>query len=462
MVTAELAPLAKTGGLADAVAGLARALVRRGHDVRVVLPRYAHLETQPVQGTLVAQLPAGRSFRLVDAGAELGPHVYLAELADPPGPELYSGDERDGARFLELSAAALALPLAAGWEPDLVHCHDWHAALVPVIGRAIGARPPCVLTLHNVGYQGWFAPDVVERSGVLGLDALAETAGPVVNYLREGVRAADYLTTVSPTYAREIQTPAFGMGLEDLLAARSATLAGILNGVDYDAWAPETDRHLPEPFGADNLAPKARLKQTLCATLGLAADAPLVGVVTRLVPQKGIDLLADALPELLGTTGAAFALLGNGDPALSERLRDFARAAPSRVSFTHGYDETLAHRILAGSDMVLVPSRYEPCGLTQLYALRYGTVPVVRATGGLADSVTHFDPASGTGTGSVFRDADVGGVLWGLRTALEWHGHAEIWRRLVANGMACDFSWDRQALEYERLYRDVTAAAARR
>lgn len=462
-VAAELAPLAKTGGLADAVAGLTRALARRGHDVRVLLPRYG--DAAAAGGTaLPTQGAHPAPFRYAELPADGGPRVYCLELSEPPAAgEIYSGDERDGARYIELSAAAAALPAAAGWQPDLVHCHDWHAALVPVLARRITekARAPCILTLHNVGYQGWFPPGLVERSTLLRLDELVETGGTVVNFLREGIRAADYLTTVSPTYAHEIQTPAFGMGLEDLLAARAGVLTGILNGVDYETWSPESDPHLPEPFGAHDLAPKARLKQTLCAALGLAGgDAPLVGVVTRLVPQKGIDLLADALPELLATTPAAFALLGSGDPALSERLREFAREHPARFSFTHGYDETLAHRILAGSDLVAVPSRYEPCGLTQLYALRYGTVPVVRATGGLADSVSHFDPASGTGTGSVFRDADVGGLLWGLRTALGWYDDRPgAWARVVANAMACDFSWEHQVREYEALYARVLATS---
>lgn len=469
MVCAELAPLAKTGGLGDAIHGLGDALAERGHDVRMLLPRYSHL---PPEGCELAPLGGdgrARFGELRQRGSSAGergrgaaPKVYLLHLGEHTGNAIYAGDARDGVRFLQLSAAALELPAAAGWTPDVYHCHDWHSALVPALQRAgKPARPvPTVLTLHNIGYQGVFGPEVLSTSGYAGLAAelaSGDGAAASVNYLRAGIRAADALTTVSPTYAKEIRTPEFGMGLQSLLEERSAALVGILNGVDYGTWGPTADPYLEHRYDARDPAPKYRIKEALCGRLGLAADrhTPLIGLVTRLASQKGIDLLVQAMPALLAESRASFAILGSGDAALSADLRHLAAAHPQRVSFTEGYDEPLAHRILAGSDITVVPSRYEPCGLTQMYALRYGTVPVVRATGGLADTIEHFDPAAGRGNGSVFRDADVGGVLWGVRTALGWFDDAAAWSALMANGMAADFSWRRQVHHYESLYRSL-------
>jgi starch synthase len=396
-------------------------------------------------------------------GASDAPRIHLLELREPAGEgEIYSGDDRDAGRFLQLAEAALTFGRAFGWRPDVLHCHDWHAALVPVLRSARRAQPdtnaaPCVLTLHNIGYQGLFARIVVEQYGAGDIAGMAAQPGDpgVVNFLRAGIRYADRITTVSPTYAREIQTAAYGMGLDDVLRARRDDLLGILNGVDYGTWGPASDPYLPRPYDAGDLAPKHALKGALCDELALAQEpgAPLVGAVSRLVAQKGIDLVVEALPELLAKTRASFALLGSGDPELSTRLRSLAERHPRRISFTQGYDERLAHQILAGADLVVVPSRYEPCGLTQLYALRYGTVPVVRATGGLADTIHHFDPTTGRGNGSVFDDADTGGLLWGVLTALAWFDDAAAWSRLVANGMAADFSWDDRVGEYEAVYR---------
>jgi starch synthase len=299
--------------------------------------------------------------------------------------------------------------------------------------------------------------DLPGRSQLRRAVAADALAGGMINFLRAGLRAADVLTTVSPTYAAEIRTPAYGMGLEDVLAERGAGLVGILNGVDYNTWGPSADPFIDVRYDAANLAPKYRLKASLSLRLGLVPDqnAPLIGVVSRLVPQKGIDLVTATLPTLLAETRANFVFLGNGDAATAADLRRLATGNPRRVSFTDDYDEPLAHQIFAGSDLFLVPSRYEPCGLTQMYALRYGTIPVVRATGGLADTIEHFDPATGTGNGSVFRDADPGGLLWGVRSALAWFDDADAWSRLIENAMAADFSWRKQVRPYEDLYRGV-------
>jgi starch synthase len=469
MVCAEFAPWAKTGGLADAVAGLSDALAAAGHDIRVLLPRYAHLAAP--RGTPHTVEGLGGPFRLTEIEPEqkvehagrrrARPRVFVLELGELTADSVYTGDDRDAGRFLRLSAAAVALSAADGWRPDVLHCHDWHTALVPVFQRlAPRSYARSVLTLHNVGYQGVFADATLGEHGFAALEQVLPadaSVGGVTNFLRAGLRAADRVTTVSPTYAEEIRRPEFGMGLEDVLRARASHLVGILNGVDYSVWSPEHDPFLPQRYSATDLKPKRRLKELLLERLKLAPDtaAPVVGVVSRLVSQKGIDLLTEVMPALLQETNASFAVLGTGDAAIAGEVRKLVEAHRTRVSFIEGYDEPLAHAIFAGSDLTVVPSRYEPCGLTQMYALRYGSIPVVRATGGLADTIRHFDPATGAGNGSVFRDADPEGVAWGIRTALGWYADGDAWTRVVRNAMADDFSWPRQVPHYEELYRSM-------
>ena len=453
MVTSELAPLAKTGGLADAVAGLARGLSASGHEVLVLLPRYAHLP--PAAATIKKRSAAGVRFLEVK-GSSPSYRVVLLAASEFRDSGVYLGDSRDAQRFLALGKAALALPDALKFDPDVIHCHDWHAALVPAMVKARAESVPTVLTLHNLGYQGVFA--LADLPGEPLLEQLAD--GDSVNFLASGIRHADAITTVSPTYATEILTHEFGMGLEEELGERSSDLIGILNGVDYDVWSPEVDPYIKHGYSADDLKPKERLKRKLQKKLGFEKDrtGPLMGVVSRLTPQKGIDLLVAALPALLADTNAAFVILGSGDAALVTELGSAASAAPDRVAFVEGYNERLAHRIFAGADFILVPSRYEPCGLTQLYALRYGSIPVVRKTGGLADSIAHFDPATGTGTGCVFEHADAPGLIWAVTTAARWYDDAACFSMLRANAMAADFSWASRVPEYESLYARVIAA----
>ncbi len=485
MVCAEIAPWAKTGGLGDAVAGLSDALCASGHDVRVLLPRYSHLavprgrphtvdglggpfrlgeiEPEPTPPKSKRGKRAGHARQRAEQAGQRRPRprIFLLELGELTADAVYTGDARDAGRFLHLSAAAVALSAADGWRPDVLHCHDWHTALVPVLQRLEPRSSiPSVLTLHNVGYQGVFADEILEEQGFATLEQVLPAdarAGGGTNFLRAGLRAASRVTTVSPTYAEEITRPEFGMGLEDVLSARGRDLLGILNGVDYGVWSPDRDPFLAQHYDAADLAPKRRIKQQLLEQLKLGPeiDAPLIGVVSRLVEQKGIDLLTLVLPALLSDTRATFAVLGNGDAPIAATLRAIADSYPRRVSFTEGYDEKLAHEIFAGSDLTVVPSRYEPCGLTQMYALRYGTIPVVRATGGLADTIQHFDAALGTGNGSVFRDADPQGVLWGVSTALAWYDDRATWSHLVGNAMAADFSWPKQVPHYEALYRSL-------
>jgi starch synthase len=321
-----------------------------------------------------------------------------------------------------------------------------------------------VLTIHNIGYQGIIPAALVGDLGLgpeeARLDAQDLAAG-VINSLKTGIKFADTVTTVSPTYAREIRRAPAGMGLESTLNARASPVTGILNGVDYREWDPRHDPHLTLHFSPEDLSGKRGNKEQLLASTHLVPEPgrPLVGMVTRLAVQKGIDLLIDALPRVLEQRDFGLIVLGSGDARYVRFFESLARRFPGRVAFRSGLDEAMAHLIEAGSDMFLMPSQYEPCGLNQMYSLRYGTVPIVRRTGGLADSVEHYDPATGSGTGCVFEDYDVPAVVWALNTTLDWFQDADSWRRLMRNGMGKDFSWSRQIVLYEKVFRDAIAAA---
>ena len=318
------------------------------------------------------------------------------------------------------------------------------------------------MTIHNIGYQGVFgAADVGDLD--LGADAYLlhqdDLKAGHVNALKHGILHADAVTTVSPTYAREITTPRYGMGMEQALASRGSAVHGILNGVDYEEWDPAHDKHLPIHFGPGNIAQKAELKRNFLLRQGMVPTrgrVPLFGIVSRLASQKGFDLLTDTLPNAAAEQRCAARGGGHGRRACT---RSFSRASPTkyrgRAWFFGGYDEALAHWIEGASDAFLMPSQYEPCGLNQMYSLRYGTVPIVRRTGGLADSVTHFDPATGEGTGIVFNDFDAIAMTWALDTAMSWYAQPALWERIVQNAMRCDFSWETQANEYLKLFADL-------
>jgi starch synthase len=317
-----------------------------------------------------------------------------------------------------------------------------------------------VLTIHNIGYQGMMPSAAAADLGVTApeswLDPEDLTHG-IINSLKIGLKFADQVTTVSPTYAQEISAGPLGMGMQATLRARGDRVSGILNGVDYRDWDPRHDPHLTAHFGPQDLRGKLANKQQLIAAthLDLAASRPLVGMVTRLAEQKGIDLLIDALPAMLQERDFGLLVLGSGDARYMAFFQGLAQRFASRVAFRTGYDESLAHLIEAGSDIFLMPSRYEPCGLNQMYSLRYGTIPVVRKTGGLADSVQHFDSASGTGTGCVFNDYDAPAVRWAIGTVLDWYSDPASWQQLMQNAMSQDFSWARQIVEYDSLYRGL-------
>jgi starch synthase len=473
-VTAEYAPLAKTGGLADVSAALSRFLHRRGDDVRVFLPFYRRIAEQslalaPVEFLQDLELQLG-PFRyryrvLTGAAPGSGLQLYFVDcptLFDRPG--VYSADEDEHRRFLMLTRAAFECAQRMGFAPHVLHCNDWHTAFGPLLLKTtyawdrLFAATRSVLTIHNIGYQGVFGAEHVAELGLgdaawlLHQDDL--NAGRV-NSMLHGVLYADLVTTVSPTYAREICTPEYGLGLDPFLRSRGDRLVGILNGVDYDEWDPERDPYLPIHFSAADLTGKAALKRRFVDRLGLRAGpgTMLFGLVSRLVVQKGIELLPPVLPGILASRDCALVALGSGERQYEEFLAALERAYPGKVVFHRGYSEELAHWIEAASDAFLMPSKYEPCGLNQMYSLRYGTVPIVRRTGGLADSVSLYAPAHGSGTGIVFENYDAPALRWAVETTLELHAQPQHWHQLMTNAMAQDFSWERQGALYIDEYR---------
>ena len=477
--TSEVAPFVKTGGLADVSGALPRELARSGHDVRLFAPLYAEseeagvgFEREPlIQDVAVRMGDDTYRFSAFRGEPDGGPRLYFIDCpALFHRDRVYTQDPDEHRRFVLLTRAVLESCQRLQWAPDVFHVNDWQTALLPLYlktryawDRDLFAAAKTVLTLHNVGYQGTFASDAVLSDAGLRQDAHLLHQGDlgrgVVSLLRTGILYADVLTTVSPTYAREIRTAAYGMGLEDLLRARAATLVGILNGVDYDEWSPEADAYLPHPYGADSLERKRDNTRHLLGELRLAwrDGVPTVGVVSRLTGQKGLELVLEVLPRLLRRRLVRFVLLGSGEPELERRFGELERAFPDDVAFYRGFSDELAHLIEGGADLFLMPSRYEPCGLNQMYSLRYGTVPVVRNTGGLADSVELYDPDTGAGTGFVFDHFSVAGLAWALTLALRVWDEPKAWRRLQLNGMARDFSWATQAKQYEGLYRQLVS-----
>jgi starch synthase len=473
LTCSEYTPLAKTGGLADVTAALSAYFDSAGHDIRVLLPFYASMDIAGLEIEIVPELQdmeltlGDRSFSywIVKARSDgPGPDIHLLQCPELyGGDELYSGpDEHLG--FILLSRAALEMCRKLEFSPDIFHIHDWHTALVPIYlktlysGDQLFSGTRTVLTIHNIGYQGVFGSAILDETGLsdsAGLLDQADLEDDQVNFLKTGVMHADLLTTVSPTYSREILEPEYGMGLEHQLRTRGGSVVGILNGVDYAEWDPEIDPLIPFPYSSKDLSGKEKNKQAVMEEMGLdyRFDQPLVGMITRLTYQKGIDLVQQALPDLLSSRELSVAVLGSGENEYEEFFHWLQGEYPGRVGFFNGFNNQLAHRIEAGSDLFLMPSRYEPCGLNQMYSLRYGTVPVVRATGGLADSVQHFDPAAGTGTGVVFHDYDANGLKWALNTSLDLYANKHGWKHVVFNGMQKNYSWEEQGRIYIERFR---------
>jgi starch synthase len=479
-VTAELYPWVKTGGLGDVAAALPPALVAQGANVRLLVPGFpAFIDAFRLSEVARLRTPFTVERARLSLGAVPGSDGVSAYVIDHPG--LYDrpggpyvapdgGDWGDNHRrfaMLGWVAAALARGVDPDWRPDIVHGHDWHAGLAPAY---LAADPPTegavrsVFTIHNIAYQGFFPaslfPDLALPPALFATDGVEFYGG--IAFMKAGLFYADRLTTVSPTYAQEIQTPAFGVGLDGLLRTRAAggALTGILNGVDPQVWAPEHDPVLPRPYGLDDTAAgKAAAKAALQRRLGLANDpaALLVGAVARLTPQKGLDLLLASVPALVAA-GAQLALLGSGDGDLEYGFAAAASANPGRVGVQIGYDDPLSHLIIGGSDIVAVPSRFEPCGLTQLYALRYGALPLVRRVGGLADTVVDANAvtlADGSATGFVFDDAAPAALQLTLQRASALFADRNSWRRMMRQAMTRDFSWEAAARRYVELYREL-------
>ena len=462
MVASEAAPYAKTGGLADVVGSLPAALHALGHRVAVLLPRYREMKldaARRVYDTLPIWL-AGKLYEtsLYQAGEEI-PFYFLdcPELYDREG--IYGtplGDYPDNhIRFAVLSRAALEV-VRRIFRPEVIHCHDWQSGLVPTymdtafVGDPTFLGLKTLLTIHNLGYQGLFPPEALAD---VGLSASLFHPGGLeffgrVNFLKAGIVYSDAINTVSKAYAREIQTPEYGFGLDGLLRSRAGDLSGIVNGVDYAEWNPETDPNLAANYSAKNLSGKLICKRELLREFGLdpneAATRPLIGIVSRFAAQKGFDLIA-GIGEALANEDLSLIVQGSGDARYEKIFLDLAQTHPSRVGVRVVYDEALAHRIEAGSDMFLMPSRYEPCGLNQIYSLRYGTIPVVRATGGLDDTIEE-------GTGFKFQEYSGVALLEAIREALAEFRQPESWTARMLLAMSKDFSWGRSAREYGSLY----------
>jgi starch synthase len=475
MVASEAVPFAKTGGLADVIGALPRALAALGHDVDVIMPRYRGIEAGISDRALtvaLGNLVSDARCQVVTEG------LVRTVFIDHPGyfdrDHLYGANGHDyvdnPARFAFLCQAALNWAAESRTPYDVVHGHDWQAGLVPVLLARMAKSTPSlrrmatVFTIHNLAYQGVFDASWLPYLG-LGWDLMRVEAMEYwgrISYLKAGIVFSQLITTVSPRYAQEIQTPELGFGFDGILRERGADLIGILNGIDYDHWDPGRDPHIPRPYSADDLKGKEAAKRELLERYGLPARAdalarPVVGLISRMVDQKGFDLLADIADEL-PRLGASFVLLGSGERRYEDLWLALAARYPDRVAVHIGFDERLAHLIEAGADLFLMPSRFEPCGLNQMYSLRYGTVPLVRATGGLADTVQNFDAANATGTGFTFDEYSPQALVGTLRWALGVFMDRRAWSGIQRAGMRQDHSWAASARRYVEVYERALAS----
>ena len=497
-VASEAVPFAKTGGLADVIGTLPVALARLGHDVDVVMPRYRGISAGDERGRVTVRLNRQVAEASIWIAEDRGPTGSAPRVLDGSAPRVVEGPARHGRvrtvfvdhppyfdrdflygtagqdypdnpeRFAFLALAALEWAASTPERFDVVHGHDWQTGLVPMLMRT-GRAPskttatPTVFTIHNLAYQGVFDASWLPRLGfgwdLMRIDAL-EYWGRI-SYLKSGLMFTDLITTVSPRYAREIQTPEFGFGFDGILRYRTDDVVGILNGIDYDQWDPARDPYIPQPYDARNLAGKHAAKRALLEQFGLQAaealERPLIGLISRLVDQKGLDLIAEIADEFVHLD-ASFVLLGTGERRYEDLWLGLAARHPDRIAARIGFDEPMAHLIEAGADLFLMPSRFEPCGLNQMYSLRYGTVPLVRAVGGLVDTVRNYNPRTGDGTGFSFDDYSAQALLDTLRWALEIYRDRAIWQRIQQDGMQQDFSWDASARQYVKVYERAIGA----
>jgi len=468
-VAPEGVPFSKTGGLADVVAALPKALAKLGHKLEVVLPRYSVTKPgRPEARMQSVTLPLCSGFKFAsiqDGGVSGKVRTFLVECPrffDRPGLYQEKGEDYpdNALRFAGFSFAALELMKRSDTPPDIIHCHDWQTALVPIYLRNLYQddeffrHSSVVFTVHNVGYQGLFPegilPEISLPASLFTMDFL-EYYGKV-NLLKGGIVLSDFITTVSRKYAEEIQTPEFGCGMEGVFRSRRDCLRGILNGVDYDLWNPATDKLIAADYSMENMKGKMICKKALLERMGVrqpVPERPVVGIVSRFAPQKGFDLIAE-IAEQLAAMDLYIVALGTGDPVYEDLFRSMAATYPDKFLVAVAYDNTLAHQIEAGSDMFLMPSHYEPCGLNQIYSLKYGTVPLVRATGGLDDTIKAFDGRSGTGF--KFSEYTGAALLLEIERAISTYHQPEVWQKLVQNGMREDFSWGKSAEQYLEIY----------
>jgi starch synthase len=469
MAASECVPFSKTGGLADVVGSLPPALVKLGHQVTVFAPRYRSTRLESPRKVISSiTVPFDDRYRfcsVLDGGSSSGVQFYFIEYSPFFDREaLYGtplGDYHDNAeRFALFCRGVLEATKILG-RPDVLHCHDWQTALIPILLQTLYAEDPafdgvpCVFTIHNLGYQGLFQPEILPLL-LLPWDLFTMTKLEFygkVNFLKGAITSADYITTVSRKYAQEIQTAEYGFGLEGVLRARSGTIAGILNGVDYREWSPETDRSIAANYSLESLAGKSLCKQDLLKEFGIAEDTqlPVLGIVSRFAGQKGFDLIQQVADRLAREELIVIAL-GTGDAEYQDMFLRLQKQYPQKFAVKIAFDNRLAHKIEAGADMFLMPSKYEPAGLNQLYSLKYGTVPIVRATGGLDDTVEQWEPATQKGTGFKFKEYSGEAMLECVRQALAAYGDPRSWRAVMKNGMMQDYSWDASAREYVRVY----------
>lgn len=476
MVAPEMTPFAKVGGLADVVGSLPKALAKMGHDVRIVLPYYGSIafgeNWKPLDGPLVVHLNYGHNqfckvWEIPYGNAQHSFTVYLLEHHDYFGrPEVYAGPWGDhidnGGRFTFLSRAALDLCYRLNWMPDVIHAHDWTTGFIPLYLNSVELHRPlgqaaCVFTIHNLQHQGIFERSLLDFAGIpqeFFRSDCVESMG-FVNMMKGAIYTATKVTTVSPNYASEIQTPEYGCGLQHVLKFKAADVIGVLNGIDNELWDPQTDTHIPKQFSIKDLSGKIACKEALQKRLNLevAAEKPIFAVISRFVDQKGLDLLLNISHWLMESMCIQIAVLGTGEFALESGFSQLTAQYPRQIGSYIGYSNELAHLINAGSDFLLMPSRFEPCGLTQLYAMRYGTLPIARSTGGLVDTIEQYIEGRGMGTGFLFDEISSNALYYTIGWACStFYDRKKEFRQLQVNAMSKDFSWDQSAHKYEQVY----------
>ncbi len=473
LISSEVTPFAKTGGLADVSAALGKYLKMAGHDIRLIMPFYDVIDTTantfyPVEFARHIEIHFGSRTLYYDIWTANLPAtetpVYFVHCPEMfSRNRLYTDDPDEPLRFALLTRASIELCQRMHWGPDIFHLNDWQTALLPVYLKTLYgwdqlfSESKSILTIHNLAYQGSFPAERINDLNLSDYYSYFDANDlyyDKLNFLKTGLTQSDKLTTVSPTYAKEIQTPEFGEGLDGILRMRSQNLIGILNGVDYDEWNPETDPHIPFNYTSKSIHLKEKNKELLLKQLGLSyrKQVPLIGMIARLVSQKGLDLFEGVLESIIQQFDLRMVLLGSGEEQYEKYLYYLQLNFPDKIVFYKGYDYPLSHRIEAGSDIFLMPSRFEPCGLNQIYSLKYGTIPVVRKTGGLADTIEPYEWQDQKGTGFVFENYDRSGFYWALEYALSTYAYREAWDTIRKRAMSRDFSWKKQIQKYISLY----------